>query len=449
MANNLKNDNSKNENKNRTILVTDYEKLSEVVRLLYVYGCYSNVDFNDPEIREKINNSLINSESKFRQERETIDVILENTVKNTRNMDSKKQYYISPDRFDEEVTSLVKIYRLCVLKSMENPIMDYINFLYTALYPENDAIKITNRKKMIEYFGEDTKKDSLFFLDVRNTDSNKLSFEELSQLHSAIMFFNGKAPYSVPGYMACDRINDYLKLSGKEPVSRKEPVSSNADTIFNYNNIDRILNDNAVYDIFEAIKQKKWISFNFRKTEVNALKNLSKSELKNNKKRFCGERKYCCPLKVMYEFQNGRGYLIGWASDYKEIRIYRLDDIFDVEIEDEYEFKEIMNREKAEKLFNEEADKIWISYSNTKSMDIVIDFDENAEYIRKLIPIGTISSVSENSCRFEAKIANFKDMVPFIRRFGEAAHISKEKSPELYEYVKDDLRKALEKYEAL
>lgn len=437
------NNKKKEKTKNKNILVTDYEKLSEVVRLLYVYGCYSNVDFNDPELREKINNSLINSESEFRKKREAIDVILENAVKNTRNTDSKKQYYISPNRFDKEVTSLVKIYRLCVLKSMKNPIMDYINFLYTALYPRNDAIKITNRKKMIEYFGEDTKKDSLFFLDVRNTDSNKLSFEELSQLHSAIMFFNGKAPYSVPGYMACDRINDYLKLSGKEPVS------SNADTIFNYNNIDRILNDNAVYDTFEAIKQKKWISFNFRKTEVNALKNLSKSELKNNKKRFCGERKYCCPLRVMYEFQNGRGYLIGWASDYKGIRIYRLDDIFDVEMEDEHEFEEIMSREKAEELFNEEADKIWISKSKKYAGNVVIDFDENAEYIRKLIPIGTVIPVSDNLCRLETRVANFKDIVPFIRRFGETAHISKEKSPELYEYVKDDLRKALEKYEAI
>lgn len=426
--------------KGKSILVTDYEKIAEVARLLYVYGCYSNVDFDASELREKINNSLINSEAAFRKERVPIEVILENSIKKTKNMDSKQQYYISPNRFDEEVASLAKIYRLCTLKSMDKPVLDYINFLYKTVYPDATVSGINNRKEIVEYFGEDVQKDSLFCLEI---GSDKLSFEELSQLYSALMFFNGKAPYSVPGYMACDRINDYLKLS------REKTVSNEANVVFSYNNIVRILNDNAVYSIFEAIKQKKWISFNFRNPEVDALKKLSGSEKANNKNVFCGERKYCYPLRIMYEFQNGRGYLVGWDLYFKNIRTYRLDGIFDVKSEDNNRFPEDMTKEKVEELVNEKLEKIWISNSKDKKANVVIDFDENAEYIRKIVPIGTVIPVSENSCRLEVYVMNYMDIVPFVRRFGERAHVSKEKSPELlYEYIKNDLRKALEKYEA-
>lgn len=424
----------------KSILVTDPEKLFEVVRILCVYGCFSNEDFNDPVIRDKINNSLINSKAEFRKKREPVDVILGSIVKHTRNNNAKKQCYISPDRFNEAASAVAGIYRLCTLKAMENPVMDYINFLYKILYPKNDKLTVTNRKKIAEYFGNDTAKDSLFFLDVSNTDNEKLSFEELSQLRSALMFFNGKAPYSVPGYMACDRINDYLKLSGKEAVSK------NADTVFNYHNIDRILNDNAVYSIFEAIKQEKWISFHFREREIKALRKLSESDRKKTKKIFCCERKFCLPLKIMYEFQNGRGYLIGWDSEQEKIRHYRLDDIFAVKIENMSKFNESISREKAEELYEREAEKIWISNSKRNEGNIVIEFDEKAEYIRKLMPIGTVYPVLENSCRFEAEIANFKDIIPFVRRFGATAHISKEKSPELFEYIKEDLRRTLDNY---
>ena len=63
------------------ILVSRFDKTAEAARLLYVYGCFSNVDFDNPQIREKINNSLINSDSGYRSKCDPIVKILEGLIK--------------------------------------------------------------------------------------------------------------------------------------------------------------------------------------------------------------------------------------------------------------------------------------------------------------------------------------------------------------------------------
>lgn len=425
----------------------DFDRFAEAARILYVYGCFSNVDFDDANIREKLNNSIINSSSGYRKEISSLEMVLEDFIESVRNKGSqsdkgKKQKYISPDRFDD-ITGLINIYRLNSRNSMDKPINDYINYTYKLSCPDAEGVIIKNKKELIDYFGNDADKKSLFVLDIGKADFTK---DEFSQLYSALMFFNGKAPFSIPGYFACDRINDYLKLSDEYTVS------DNANVVFNYNNIDRILNDNAVYCIFEAIKTKKWISFFFRKPELDELKKLSDEKKSTNKEAFRSERKYCYPLKIMYEFQNGRGYLIGWSPEYKKIRFYRLDDIFEVAQESCDGFGGKMTKEKlseVEKNYNDIICKIWLSNSKSNKMSVSIDFDESADLIKKKVPFGTVTPISECSCRYEADINNFKDIVPFLRRFGEKAHISKEGSPELYEYIKTDLKEALKKYGAL
>lgn len=443
-----KNNSPKAKPQNPRILVNTYDKVAEAARILYIYGCFSNVDFDNPDIRNKINKSLINSNAGYRSRCVPLVTILEDLVKNCRYKTSKsdkgkKQLFISPDRFDDEVTGLVNVYRLKAAKSMENPIADYINYTYRLAYPEAQKLEIKNKRELAEYFGYDVNKDSLFML--RKGNAN-FTDEELSQLYTALMFFNGKAPYSVPGFFSCDRINDYLKMSGKDTAS------DNANVIFNYNNIDRILNDNAVYSIFSAIKDKKPITFYYRELELKELRKLPESEKSSNNDSFISEKSYCYPLKVMYEFQNGRGYLIAWSYTRRCIRIYRIDDIFRVKpidaddtemLIDESQYSEI------ERAYRDFIKQMWLSHSNANKMNITIDFDVKAEVIMEQIPLGIVTPLSENTCRLEVENINYKDIVPFVRRFGEKAHISKEKSKDFYKYIKDDLEVALKNYGAL
>lgn len=434
----------KDKQNNKNILTYNFDKVAEAARILYIYGCFSNVDFDNPDIRKKINDSLINSQAKYRSECNTLETILEDRIKSTRNKVSqsdkgKKQLFISPDRFDDEITGLTNIYRLKIMKAMESQITDYIKYTYKLLYPNEKNINIKNKNNLRNYFGENAEKETLFLLRKNNSG---FSDAELSQLYSALMFFNGKSPYSIPGFFACDRINDYLKISSAAQVSKDTNV------IFNYNNIDRILNDNAVYSIFEAIKNKKDISFYVRKLELGKLKSRSQEEKSSNNDSFQSSEICCLPFKIMYEFYNGRGYLIAWSYKADKIKVFRLDDIFQVKIIDDAEGK--IDDEKKIRIRNEYQkfiEHIWLSEGNI--MNVTVDFDEKAEIIEKYIPIGTVTPLSERSCRLEADILNYKDIVPFIRRFGKKAHISKEKSPQLYEYVKKDLREALDKYGAV
>ena len=130
----------------------------------------------------------------------------------------------------------------------------------------------------------------------------------------------------------------------------------------------------------------------------------------------------------------------------KCIRIFRLDDIFEAEL---IAPTEDMTDEKVleiENLCRSFTEKLWLSASDKKSMNISVDFDVSAEQIRRRIPLGTVTPLTDSSCRLDAEMLNFKDIVPFIRCYGDKAHVSKEKSPELYEYIKSDLEEALKKY---
>ena len=403
-----------------------FDKLAEVVRILYVYGCFSNDDFDDPVIREKINEFIINSSYAYRKSKDFLIKKLKDII-DDKHEGMTKHSFISMDRFESGSERIAQLYRLCSKKQMNRPIFDYAKYLKNI--SEN---KKTGCRSVKEYFGKDTSAASLFFMEI---GKSRFTDEELSQLYAALMFYNGKAPYSVSGFFACDRINDYLKLSGKSIITNE------ATPVFTHNNVDRIVNDNSVSTIFEAIKERKYISYISRKKEVEALRKQNNSQ-KNNK--FVSEHIEIFPLKIVYEFQNGRGYLIFWQNT---IRMCRLDHMYDVTISkrkiDSNELKVINEK------LNAVLDRFWISISKGKSGHILIDFDERMNEMQKLIPVGQLDKTERRKCRYEADLMNYKDIIPFLRRFGEKAHISKEASPELYNIIKSDIEEALKNYGAL
>ncbi len=459
------------------ILSYNYDKLAEAARILYLYGCLSNDDFDSDEIWSKLNKSVILSSSLFRKQCSPLDIVLFDIIKTGRyklfKSDKGKKYKsISPNRIFDEYSKMTYIYRLCARKTFEKRVTDYINYLDSVAedkkvnYKEN-----SNGNELKEYFGNDISRDSIFFL---KKDNNLLTEEELFQLYTALMFYNGKAPCSISGYFACDKIGDYLRLYGSDEINE------DVNTVFEYNNMERMLNDNAAHTIFEAIRDQRAISFVYRKREIAEMKKAGsqkesaiqketeekkqteekkETEEKESKKNgeFISKRKKCIPLKIMHEFQNGRSYLIEWEpariNNKNNIVFLRLDDIFDVKQEDADITKNIIGKKNIQELYamcDEVIAESWTSSSGKRS-HIVVDFDEPSSVIKRKIAIGTVTPTSENdeTCRLEADIANFKDIVPFLRRCGDKAHISKKDSPELYNYVKDDIRKALEKYGAV
>lgn len=418
------------------VLTDNYKMISEIGRLLYIYGCFSNTDFDDPVIRKRINDSLVNSEKAYRKYMDNWGQILKDILDNESSMpnDKKKYKHISSDKFGNETKVLIKFYRFCCKKNVINPVRNYIYFLSKLSGSNIEDASIS--KEIKDYFGIDTYKNSLFFMEKQRS---RFSDNELFQLYNALMFYSSKAPYSIPGHFACDRINDYLRLS------EKENISDVAVPIFEYNNMERFFNDNAVYTIFEAIKRGKKVRFKWRKNELRKLKHMESNAKPKNNSPFLTKDVCVYPLKIMYEFQNGRGWLIAWKN---KIRIYRLDDIFKLELCSDTPDK--LTVKKANEQLDVAIKKMWLSLSDDKDdkkEHIVIDFDVRAKDMKKVVPIGAVEKTARRKCRFEADMLNYYDIVPFVRRYGEKAHISKTESPKLYQRVKDDLEKALEKYE--
>lgn len=410
-------------------LADSFDKIAEVIHIWYIYGCFSNGDFNDKVIREKLNDFVINSKSAYCKVKDYLKNVFDDVVENKRE-GLIKHYYISKDRFDANMARFADLYRFCSDKQMSNSVYEYAEYLYSLCKG-----KVKGNGRVNEYFGQDTHKDSLFFM---NIGKSKFSDEEFIQLHNAVMFYNGKAPFSVPGYFACDRINDYLNLSGKTAISDE------AVPVFEYNSIDRVINDNSVYTIFEAIKEKKYVSFISRKKEVEALLSLGDDEKSENNDKFSSGHMEVYPLKIMYEFRSGRGYLVFWQGT---IRTCRLDYIYEAQIVDKTPDNDELALISAN--LDYALERLWISDRVKNRKSVVIDFDERAEDMEKLVPVGKVTKTAGRKCHYEADLLNFKDIVPFIREMGCTAHISTEKSRFLYDYVKKDIEEALKKYGAL
>jgi len=410
-------------------LADSFDKIAEVIHILYIYGCFSNKDFDDSEIRKKINDFVINSESAYRKVKDYLVHIFEDVIENKRE-GLIKHNYISKDRFNANMAKMAGLYRLGSDKQVAKSVYGYVEHMNALC---ND--KKSKKQRVKEYLGADAHRDSLFFM---NIGESKFSRDEFIQIYNAIMFYSGKAPFSVPGFFTCDRINDYLKLSGQNGISDE------TTPVFEYNSIDRIINDNSVCTIFEAIKNKKYVSFISRKKEVETLLNTEKRKKASSNDKFLSGHMEVYPLKIMYEFRSGRGYLIFWQET---IRICRLDYIYETKVIDKTPDTDELVQ--INKRLDNVLERLWLSDNSGARKRVVVDFDERAEDFKKYVPIGNVIKTARRKCRYEAELLNFKDIVPFIREFGNKAHISTDESRFLYDYVKKDIEEALKKYGAL
>lgn len=245
----------------------------------------------------------------------------------------------------------------------------------------------------------------------------------VNSLCDALSVFARKAPYSVPAYSIIYKLRKtYNEFDETERFDRSEICD------FTYDNYDRILHDDTVYSLIQAIWKHQIVSY-------------SQSSEKNRKI-------YIIPLKILREYTSGREYLIHGDLNSETIHITRIDKIFKVKVysftDDEYRDSINQKIEKLNSILEKTIDDIWLTGKYTmknKVLSVKLDNIDNTilSYIKKYAPNYKYSE-AEKSIVFNLRKAD--DIKPFLRTVGRKAVISRTSNLPLYEEFAGDYSEA-------
>ena len=234
----------------------------------------------------------------------------------------------------------------------------------------------------------------------------------------ALSVFGRKAPYSVPAYSISHKL---MKLCNAQ--FKSERLWS-----FMYDNYDRILYDEAVYTIWQAIQNKKLIGY---------LKVGTGEKTVN----------YVIPLMIMHEYNSGRGYLlyspVGSDSVIRSIRLDKLYKVSAYEPDNDIDFEKLHSR------LSDAENEIWLSgdYTRKNRLSRIVLKNVAPEAMRLIRKYGSCYTINNNAGTVTFTVRKADDVKPFIRILGNSAIISRKDNPRLYEEFARDARAGNSMYE--
>lgn len=172
---------------------------------------------------------------------------------------------------------------------------------------------------------------------------------------------------------------------------------------FKHHYITHALESEVLYNLFDAIREKKWVT------------------LTNNPRRYNGEREEAVvPLKIFVSVQSGRRYLAAFSKKFNCFKMFRLDYISNVTPLDECDRFDIL-REK----FSQLEKNMWgVGYSGKNGLEHVeftVNIGTKEEHIYKRLMrekrCGTVERIDKNTAKFTADVYDSNEMLPWIRTF--------------------------------
>lgn len=276
-----------------------------------------------------------------------------------------------------------------------------------------------------------TKQKKQEWFSLNHTLFEVLTVEELKELYIFVSFAANTGISSVPGYFLLDTVKAYFNHIG---------VDEQLDLfVFRDNNFTRILDEYKCQELKEAIMTKRYVSFNyFSKT------NKKRAFVKNDAEH---KRITTIPIKLLYDHQYGRWYLIGGGRNRKDFRFYKLDCLSDVHIGQE---------KVAEGQFVEYQDQIeqylqhsWLLKPN-KLTPISIKFHKDGTGIELKNRIlqekrwGEIVEETDEYLLFHISVNGTSEITPWIRSFGPQAEVIE--PIKLRNSLRDEWKKIMELY---
>ncbi|SFE13284.1 Predicted DNA-binding transcriptional regulator YafY, contains an HTH and WYL domains [Paenibacillus catalpae] len=246
-----------------------------------------------------------------------------------------------------------------------------------------------------------------------------LSDEELSDLYAFVdVMANTQVP-SVQGYL----LRDSLKKAMKR---RQLPDGASDLFLYKYHYHSRILDEAHLYTIMQAIEARRKLSFHYFTPKSN-----QSYQSKNTNPMFTKESEgrlaEMLPLKIAYDHQYGRWYLLGYSAGRSGVAIFRMEGITQLEesgfvTEDEYMTK-LASLERNTRYS-------WL-VDMGRPVEVKVRFfnpdGAKRNFIKDRVLLqgqwGVITEEDDVSFLFEITVNGTQEIKPWLRSFGSSCEV--------------------------
>lgn len=419
-----------------SLLIRDYENIRQLLRDIYIYGCFSRDDYI---VKKGI------SGRKYDNEQRRINAYLPDNFISKRRVGKKVIQYCHYDVGDKFGNYLVETYRNKSFTMLD--IMSYF-FVMQILSDEkertlpeildeipstNDEVEFTKdnlRVKLEELvdngFLKTRKEGRKTLYGISDDVWEKLSTEELTELNVYLDFLRNTSPVDVPYYFLQRKLKLYLC------VDRSVEISDTDIFKFRQNHLFNSLDNDVILLSLQAICQRKVVL-------IEMLDGRIIEEV--------------LPVKVIHDSTYGRQYFVYINKNYQNVSLARIDAIKNIRFlcEMSEEELEIVSEKRTS------YDDSWCtSRRKDGHQEIVIHFmfnEEEETFILNRIKReghgGTVTRLNANLYEYRKTINDPNEMIPWIRSFGERAKVISSGYAKTEEKITEDLERAVSKYESI
>ncbi|MBQ8780979.1 MAG: WYL domain-containing protein [Oscillospiraceae bacterium] len=415
--------------------INDLATIRKILNSYVIYSFRSKKEISD--ILAKTQRTIYNNDQIFK------DLLGENSLESC---GDKTVIKIDSDRMNVDLNQLSFIYKLhsynpddmvlyflilqllngksCTVKELAEELENYF-------IDGIDCRRVENclEKEMLPY-GIIHIKDNVISLSETICDAaGGKDRERLAELYYACGLYECHSVFGVAGSYLCDiisgtLINEHVKYKDGDFIDERGLSEVHKVFIFQKNYQNTMLNNDIAFVLMDAVRNRYVIRIKY--DDDSYIPDI-------------------IPLKLISEFMSGRQFIAGITRD-SQVIIRRIDRIDSVETERAGFEPDIS-------VFNEKMSKVWCASQpdrNKQCGTLRMDIYAEHELDKMLLDAGNLGAVTvtENGCcRFEAESSDIRELVPWIRSFGKSAVIDAEHTDEqLYGYIKNDWKKALENY---
>lgn len=247
---------------------------------------------------------------------------------------------------------------------------------------------------------------------------DQLTDDQLLDLYDYVDVIANTQTPSVQGYLLRDTLKKVLRKRG----FHSEVTETHR---YKYNYHSRILDEAHLYSIFAAIQQRKNIQFLYLSPKKGQ-NYTSKNTNPLFERESAGVTETVLPLRVIYDHQYGRWYLIGHHAR-MGIMKFRMEGLTQIE-----EGNTVQETEFAHKLCKMEEQIVtsWVT-DTTRAVKVCARFfnpnQSGANFIRERVEAqgqwGVITEESNSTFLYEITVNGIYEIKPWLRSFGSSCEI--------------------------
>lgn len=416
------------------LLIRDYENIRQILRDIYIFGCFTRDDFIEMGI----------SGRKYDNEQRRISAYLPDKFIQKRRIDKKVLLYCSYQMEDSEKNYLADTYRNKSFTSLDIMAFFFVQQILSngqemtatelldSMPNYNDSVVFTKDNLRVK-LDELTEKGFITSRKEGRTVRYRLIEDiwkdflddELLDLSLYLEFLKNVSPIEIPYYFLEQKLHLYMECE------RHIEFGHNKIFAFKHNHFFNSLDNNVLLQILSSCNLKEAVSVN----------------MDDDTKR------KVLPSHVIHDSTYGRQYLYCFDLIRNVQSVIRIDKILSVCSLRKMQSEELRIIDGMAVFLNE----CWCTSGvNEELKEIIIEFrfdESNEGFILRRIEReghgGQISRIEAGLFEYRIRLRDPNEMIPWIRSFGERAKVISCEGKNVIDTIANDWKRAVEKYESI